>query len=106
VSNELGAGNANRAKNAMSVSLKLSVILALTVVLALALGHNIWASCFSNSSVIIKEFASMTPLLAISIFIDAVQGVLSGPNQPIFYDTLSLSRSFLLSRLLYDCYTT
>ncbi|GLT72146.1 hypothetical protein SLA2020_441020 [Shorea laevis] len=78
VSNELGAGKGNRAKNAMSVSLKLSLLLALTVVLALVLGHNLWASCFSSSSQIIKEFASMTPLLAISIFIDAVQGVLSG----------------------------
>jgi MATE family multidrug resistance protein len=84
VSNELGAGNANRAKNAMSVSVKFSLLLAFTVVLALALGHNIWASCFSNSSEIIKEFASMTPLLAISIFIDAVQGVLSGQKQSIF----------------------
>lgn len=86
MSNELGAGKGNRAKNAMSVSLKLSLLLALTVVLALVLGHNLWASCFSSSSQIIKEFASMTPLLAISIFIDAVQGVLSGMNQSIFYD--------------------
>lgn len=78
VSNELGAGNTNRAKNAMSVSVKLSFLLAVVVVLALALGHNLWASFFSSSSNIIKEFASMTPFLAASIFIDSVQGVLSG----------------------------
>ncbi|KAJ0046109.1 hypothetical protein Pint_04603 [Pistacia integerrima] len=78
VSNELGAGNVNRAKNAMAVTLKLSVLLALILVLALAFGHNIWASFFSDSTEIIKKFASLTPLLALSIMFDSVQGVLSG----------------------------
>ncbi|KAG6635459.1 hypothetical protein CIPAW_11G043900 [Carya illinoinensis] len=78
VSNELGAGNPNQAKSAMAVTLKLSVFLALTVVLALCLGNNIWAGFFSDSPTIILEFASMTPLLPVSIFADSVQGVLSG----------------------------
>ncbi|KAE8702281.1 MATE efflux family protein ALF5 [Hibiscus syriacus] len=77
VSNELGAGNPNRAKQAMKVTLKLSVLLALVVVLTLALGHHIWAGFFRDSHLIIKKFAQMTPLLAISIAIDAIQGVLS-----------------------------
>ncbi|XVF78553.1 hypothetical protein PTKIN_Ptkin14bG0143600 [Pterospermum kingtungense] len=78
VSNELGAGNPTGAKNAMAVTLKLSVLLALAVVLALAFGHDIWAGFFSNSSSIINKFASMTPLLLISITIDSFQGILSG----------------------------
>ncbi|KAL0001257.1 hypothetical protein SO802_015038 [Lithocarpus litseifolius] len=78
VSNELGAGHPNRAKNALGVSLKLSLLVGVTLVLAIAFGHNLWASFFSDSSEIIKQFASMTPLLAISIFIDSVQGVISG----------------------------
>ncbi|KAG2679252.1 hypothetical protein I3760_11G042600 [Carya illinoinensis] len=78
LSNELGAGNPNQAKSAMAVTLKLSVFLALTVVLALCLGNNIWAGFFSDSPTIILEFASMTPLLPVSIFADSVQGVLSG----------------------------
>lgn len=78
VSNELGEGNPDRAKNAMAVTLKLSVLLALLVVLALAFGHNIWAGLFSSSPTIAKEFASMAPFLAISITLDSVQGVLSG----------------------------
>ncbi|XVE50209.1 hypothetical protein DITRI_Ditri01bG0143400 [Diplodiscus trichospermus] len=78
VSNELGAGHPTRAKNAMAVTLKLSILLALAVALALAFGHNIWAGFFSNSSLIIKKFASMTPLLLISITIDSLQGILSG----------------------------
>ncbi|KAI7980471.1 Protein DETOXIFICATION 19 [Camellia lanceoleosa] len=55
VSNELGAGNPDRAKKAMGVTLKLSVLLALTV-----------------------EFASLTPFLVVSIMFDSFQGVLSG----------------------------
>ncbi|KAI3702835.1 hypothetical protein L6452_28587 [Arctium lappa] len=78
VSNELGARNIDRAKNAMAVTLKLSVVLALIVVIALGFGHNIWAGFFSNSPVIINQYASMTPLLVISIILDSIQGVLSG----------------------------
>eukprot|EP00262_Sarcandra_glabra_P012034 TRINITY_DN3001_c0_g2_i1.p1 TRINITY_DN3001_c0_g2~~TRINITY_DN3001_c0_g2_i1.p1 ORF type:complete len:474 (-),score=44.99 TRINITY_DN3001_c0_g2_i1:406-1827(-) len=78
VSNEIGAGNIDRAKNAVAVTLKLSIFLALVVVLSLAFGHNIWASAFSDSSVIKEEFAYMTPFLAVSILFDSAQGVLSG----------------------------
>ncbi|XP_044499578.1 protein DETOXIFICATION 18-like [Mangifera indica] len=78
VSNELGAGNTNRAKNAMIVTLKLSIILALIFDLGLAFGHNIWANFFSNSSMIIKGFTALTPFLIISITLDAMQGILSG----------------------------
>ncbi|XP_022734567.1 protein DETOXIFICATION 18-like [Durio zibethinus] len=77
VANELGAGNPDRAKSAMIVTLKLSTILTLAVVLSLAFGHNVWASFFSNSSIIVKQFASMIPLLVISITFDSFQGILS-----------------------------
>ncbi|TYJ01643.1 hypothetical protein E1A91_A13G168300v1 [Gossypium mustelinum] len=77
VSNELGAGNPNRAKHAMTVTLKLSILLALVVVLTIALGHDIWPGFFSDSHSIIKKFAQLTPLLIVSIVIDAIQGVLS-----------------------------
>ncbi|KAK2638998.1 hypothetical protein Ddye_026793 [Dipteronia dyeriana] len=85
VSNELGAGNIDQAKSAMAVTLKLAVLLALIVVLTLAFGHNIWAGLFSDSPEIIKQFASLTPFLAISITLDSVPGVLSG-----FVDRLNM----------------
>ncbi|KAM6584719.1 hypothetical protein CsatB_011721 [Cannabis sativa] len=78
VSNELGGGHPEQAKSAMVVSLKLSVLLATIVVMALGFGHNFWAGLFTDNSAIIKSFASMTPLLAISIMLDSLQGVLSG----------------------------
>ncbi|KAI9083525.1 hypothetical protein K1719_034467 [Acacia pycnantha] len=78
VANELGADKPDKAKHAMGVTLKLSILLTLCVVAALLLGHGIWIHLFSSSSVLKKEFASMAPLLAISILLDSVQGVLSG----------------------------
>ncbi|KAL8032102.1 hypothetical protein ABFX02_13G072600 [Erythranthe guttata] len=78
VANELGAGNTNRAKRAVAVTLKLTVVIALCVVLALCFGHNIWARAFSHSPVVINAYASMVPLLAVSVSFDFVQAVLSG----------------------------
>ncbi|KAF5182307.1 Detoxification-like protein [Thalictrum thalictroides] len=81
VANELGAGNTDRAKNAVAVTLKLSVLLALAIIVFLVFGHNIWASAFSDNPDIKKKFASMTPLLVISICIDSIVGVLSGVSR-------------------------
>ncbi|RCV13149.1 hypothetical protein SETIT_2G324100v2 [Setaria italica] len=78
VSNEIGAGNVDRAKNAVSVTLKLSVFLALSFVLLLASGHTLWAGLFSGSATIASEFAAITPLMMVSIVLDSAQGVLSG----------------------------
>ncbi|GJN07366.1 hypothetical protein PR202_ga25190 [Eleusine coracana subsp. coracana] len=78
VSNEIGAGNVDRAKNAVSVTLKLSVFLAVSFVLLLASGHRLWAGLFSGSAAILSEFAAITPLMMVSIVLDSAQGVLSG----------------------------
>ncbi|CAL5086568.1 unnamed protein product [Urochloa decumbens] len=78
VSNEIGAGNVDRAKNAVCVTLKLSVFLALTFVVLLASGHTLWARLFSGSATIASEFAAIAPLMTVSIVLDSAQGVLSG----------------------------
>jgi len=83
VSNELGAGNPERAKHAMNVTLKLSLLLGFCFVLALGFGHNIWIQFFSDSSIIKEQFSSVTPLLSLSILLDAIQGVLSGLNSSL-----------------------
>ncbi|CAN4117669.1 unnamed protein product [Withania somnifera] len=78
VANELGAGNPDKAKHAMFITLKLSILLAIAVDLVLFFGHNVWASLFSDSAEIINKFAAMTPLLLISFVFDFIQGILSG----------------------------
>lgn len=95
VSNEIGAGNIEKAKNAVAVTLKLSILLALTFVLLLAFGHNIWASFFSTSHVIIREFAYMTPLLTGSIILDSAQGVLSGVSRGCGWQHLAAWTNFV-----------
>ncbi|KAG6504868.1 hypothetical protein ZIOFF_037216 [Zingiber officinale] len=81
VSNEIGARNLEKAKNAVSVTLKLAVFLGVTIVLLLAFGHDLWAKLFSESDDIIRAFASMTLLLTVSIVLDSAQGVLSGVSR-------------------------
>ncbi|CAM8951860.1 unnamed protein product [Rhodiola kirilowii] len=81
VSNELGAGHKERAKIAMDAALQLSVSLMVLVVITLALGRKIWAGFFSDDSEIINAFASMTPFLAISFFMDSIAVVISGVTQ-------------------------
>ncbi|XP_050218904.1 protein DETOXIFICATION 18-like [Mercurialis annua] len=78
ISNDLGAGNTDNAKKAVAVTLKLSILMALIVVLALVFGHSIWTSLFSDSPAITHQFTMMLPLLAFSITLEAIQGVLSG----------------------------
>lgn len=78
VSNEIGAGNIRKAKQAMAVTLKLAIVAALIVDLALGFGHNAWAGLFSEEAEIIRKFASMTPLLLVSFLFDFIQGILSG----------------------------
>lgn len=78
MSNELGAGNIDRAKKALTVTLALSLLLGVSFLLLLGLGHDLWAGLFSNSEAVISAFASMTPLLIGSVVLDSTQGVLSG----------------------------
>ncbi|CAL8151127.1 unnamed protein product [Prunus armeniaca] len=78
VSNELGAGNPEKAKRAMTVALKLSGFVAFVLGLALAIGHNFWAGLFSGNPETVKEFASMTPFVAVSVILEPLQGVVLG----------------------------
>ncbi|KAL5714073.1 hypothetical protein ACHQM5_016082 [Ranunculus cassubicifolius] len=78
VSNELGAGNIERAKNSVTVTLKLTILVVFVVMLLLLFGRNIWASTFSENPVIKKGFTLLSPFLVISILFDTIQGVLSG----------------------------
>ena len=71
-------GERGQAKNAVSVTMKLSVLLGLSFVLFLAFCHDLWASLYSGSAVIVSEFAAIAPLLIVSIVLDSAQGVLSG----------------------------
>lgn len=81
VSNEVGAGNVDKAKNAVLVTMKLAVLLCIAFVLLLAFGHDVWASLFSRSAVIVSAFGGITPLMIVSIVFETMQSVLSGVSR-------------------------
>lgn len=78
MSNELGGGNGEGARQATLVALKLTAVLAVCVVSALGFGHNLWAASFTDSPLVFNAFASMLPLLLTSVLCDFLQGILSG----------------------------
>ncbi|KAL6283612.1 hypothetical protein ACE6H2_014541 [Prunus campanulata] len=61
----------------MTVALKLSGFVAFVLGLALAIGHNFWAGLSSGNPEIVKEFASMTPFVAVSLVFHYLKFVLN-----------------------------
>ena len=100
VANEIGAGNVDRARNAVSVTMKLSVFLAVSFVLLLEFGHNLWASLFSRSSTIVSEFGAITPLMMISIVLDSAQGVLAGVSRGCGWQYLAAMTNLVMFYLV------
>ncbi|XP_059316900.1 protein DETOXIFICATION 18-like [Lycium ferocissimum] len=77
VPNELGAGNTDRAKHVVSVTLVQSIDVGLDIWFSILLSYFL-GGFFSDSTEIINKFASMTPLLLIAIIFNISQGILSG----------------------------
>ncbi|XP_031474504.2 protein DETOXIFICATION 16-like [Nymphaea colorata] len=78
VSNELGAGKQQAARLAMYVMLLIAVIEAAFVAITIVLVRSVWGYAYSDDTEVVKYISVMTPLLATSTFMDAIQSVLSG----------------------------
>ncbi|XP_039130235.1 protein DETOXIFICATION 16-like isoform X1 [Dioscorea cayenensis subsp. rotundata] len=78
VSNELGAGNSQKARSAVYIGEIISIIQGSIIGSILILGHNIWGKLYSKDINVVKHIAKMMPLLSLSIFMDATQCVLMG----------------------------
>lgn len=87
----------------MGVTLKLSIMLTSIILLALGFGHNVWAAFFSDSTLIMSAFASMTPLVCISIFLDSIQGILSGTNKSSEF--LAMIRLFKVHLMIFHWFS-
>lgn len=78
VSNELGAGNPQAVRVAVSISMSLAITGGL-IVSAILLGcKHVLGYAYSDDRVVVHYVAIMTPLLCLSIFTDSLQAVLSG----------------------------
>ncbi|KAK7358171.1 hypothetical protein VNO77_00095 [Canavalia gladiata] len=78
VSNELGAGNPRAARLAVYFVFTMAIIEGIFVGAVLILIRNIWGYAYSNEVEVVRYVAIMLPILATSIFLDALQCVLSG----------------------------
>ncbi|KAK6925313.1 Multi antimicrobial extrusion protein [Dillenia turbinata] len=78
VSNELGAGHAHATRLAVVVGLVMALTGGIVLSLTLILMRNIGGYAYTNETEVINYITIMMPLLAISIFLDGFQAVLSG----------------------------
>lgn len=78
VSNELGAGNPQSAQVAARVVLVLSVIEGLIVGIVSLAARDVWGYLYTGEKELVRYMASIMPVLALSNFMDGIQGVLSG----------------------------
>ena len=78
VSNELGAGKPKAARLAVRVVLVMAITEGMLVGLLMILLRNIWGHVYSHEQEVVKYVAVMMPIVALSSFLDGIQGVLSG----------------------------
>ncbi|KAK6146824.1 hypothetical protein DH2020_020693 [Rehmannia glutinosa] len=78
VSNELGAGNSQRARLAVYVAAAIATSEGLIIGTTTILVRHVWGKLFSNDKEVIRYVAKIIPLLALSDFLDGFQCVLSG----------------------------
>ncbi|KAI3759427.1 hypothetical protein L6452_07236 [Arctium lappa] len=78
VSNELGAGKPEAAQLAARVVMFLAVTEGIFVSLFLVAIRHIWGYMFTNEEEVVSYLSAIMPVLALSNFMDGIQGVLSG----------------------------
>ncbi|XP_074353717.1 protein DETOXIFICATION 16-like isoform X2 [Apium graveolens] len=81
VSNELGAGNPWAAKLAVQVVLFIAVVEGILVASALVAVRGVWGYIYTNEEEVVRYIATVLPVLALSNFMDGMQGVLSGATR-------------------------
>ncbi|XP_030922719.1 protein DETOXIFICATION 14-like [Quercus lobata] len=78
VSNELGAGNPQGARSAVTVVMSITVAQALILSLALFASRGVFGYVFSNDMEVVDYVTTMAPLVCLSVILDNLHGVLSG----------------------------
>uniref|UniRef100_A0A0E0EWT8 Protein DETOXIFICATION n=1 Tax=Oryza meridionalis TaxID=40149 RepID=A0A0E0EWT8_9ORYZ len=78
VSNELGGGHPRAARMAARVAIAMTVLVCLVLVIAMIFLCNVWGYAYSSEEEVVAYIASMLPVLAVSFFVDGINGALSG----------------------------
>lgn len=85
ISNELGAGNSRAAHMVVYAAMSVALLESLIVSASLLLGRNAFGYVFSSDKETVDYVAKMAPLVSISLILDGLQGVLSGPISLLKY---------------------
>lgn len=78
VSNELGGGQPQAARQSVRAIFVITVVEGLLVALATILLRNVWGYLYSNEVEVVNYVSTMMPVLAVSDFLDGIQCALSG----------------------------
>ncbi|TMX02932.1 hypothetical protein EJD97_019252, partial [Solanum chilense] len=78
VSNELGAGKPEAAKLAARTVLLLAIVEGLLLSGIAVAARDVWGYIYTNEDEVVKYLSTIMPVLALSNFMDGIQGVLSG----------------------------
>nr|CAD1828125.1 unnamed protein product [Ananas comosus var. bracteatus] len=78
IGNELGAGHPRVARFAVIVVVTTSLIISVIISALVLILRTPLSKLYTNSTQVIEAVANLTPLLAISIFLNGVQPILSG----------------------------
>ncbi|KAH9303391.1 hypothetical protein KI387_014974, partial [Taxus chinensis] len=78
VGNELGAKRPKAARFSVVVVVSTSIIISVILAIVILSLHNYLSHPFTRSTEVIRAVSSLTPLLAVSVFLNGAQPVLSG----------------------------
>jgi multidrug resistance protein, MATE family len=78
VSNELGAGNPQAARLAVTVVMLITVTEAVIVSSAFFASRHVFGYIFSNEKEVVDYVTTLAPLVCLSVVLDSLHGVLSG----------------------------
>ncbi|ESR33693.1 hypothetical protein CICLE_v10006816mg [Citrus x clementina] len=78
VSNELGAGNVQRARVAVYAVVFMAVMETIIVSASLFASRHVFGYVFSNEGQVVDYVTTMAPLVCLSVIMDSLQGLFSG----------------------------
>nr|GMC67852.1 protein DETOXIFICATION 14-like [Ipomoea batatas] len=78
ISNELGAGNSEAARNVVRAVLVISILEAVIAITALLCSRRVLGYMFSNEKEVVDYIREMVPFVCLLVLTDCIQSVLSG----------------------------
>lgn len=95
VSNEIGAGQTEAARNVIFIAMGITFCQAIFVSITLFSTRNVLGRLFSNKKDVIRDVSNIVPIMSITAIVDGLQAVLSGVAVGCGWQNLGAYASFL-----------